>query len=388
MKNVRNFQLHNRQIERGYVVTTVAFSPGALEQTYGGTSRYLFELISHLREQGTGAFVSSPALWNEYFLKSPVPLHRGLVASQLSRSRLSRKALNSYNRVVWQAPWVIRPAALLHQTYYFDHFNVTPNTPKILTVYDMIHELFPGQFKNAERTSRAKYQACQDASHIVTISDNTKSDLVEIFGIEPSRITTTHLASSITPSGNRDEEQRHPFLLHVGPRAGYKNFPKLLQALASLPAFMRGEVTLVAFGGGPASKNEHSLLEELRIRPGSVRFVEGDDRVLSFYYQKAQALVYLSLYEGFGIPPLEALTTSCPVIVSNRSSLPEVVGEAGILVDPEDEDKIAESISNLLDNPSLRGCLASKGRIQAQAFSWNKTTSETRAVYKYVLSKT
>lgn len=255
-----------------------------------------------------------------------------------------------------------------------------------MTVYDMIHELFPDQFKNANQTSQAKYRACQEASHIIAISENTKSDIVEIFGIEPNRITTTHLAGSLTPFGERHEDLQNPFLLHVGSRKGYKNFSKLIRALANVRAFMRGGLILVAFGGGPPTKKEHSLIEELGIQSESILFVQGNDRVLSGYYQRAQALVYLSLYEGFGIPPLEALNAGCPVLAGNRSSLPEVVGEAAMLVDPEDESKISEAIASLIDNQSLRSQLASKGRIQAEAFSWSKTASETQAVYEQVLS--
>lgn len=369
-------------------MTAVAFSPGALEQAYGGTSRYIFELISHLRTQGTDAFVSSPALWNEYFLETANFLHKGLPGRQLSRSRASRKILGLYNRLAWQAPWTIKSADIIHQSYYFDNFNLAPKVPRIVTVYDMIHEIFPEQFKKAHLTSRAKYRACQEANHIITISHSTKSDLVEIFGIEPNRITTIHLAGSSAPRVGRREESSKPFLLHVGARAGYKNFPRLLRALTTVPAFRQRKIKLVVFGGGLATRREQSLIEELGISPASIRFVQGNDSVLAGYYQSAQALVYLSLYEGFGIPPIEAMASGCPVIAADRSSLPEVVGEAGILVDPEDEGKIAEAIVSILNNPSRRHDMSAEGRAHAAHFSWSKTAMETNAIYEQVLAGT
>lgn len=362
----------------------VIFSPGGVQQTFGGVSRYVFETVSRLNSLGTESLVSAPIAWNQYFLNSPKRLHDGF--SVRPPGRVFRKVFDRTNRVSWQVRPFFKPPDVVHQTYYFDNFLALRGVKRVLTVYDMIHERFPAQFRFARQLSDAKLKACNRADVIITISDHTRVDLVDIFGIEPGKVVTVPLAGSIANPFPREQEATKPFFLHVGGRQGYKNFAALLRAISTVPAFTRREVALVVFGGGAATADEYELMIRYGIHPESVEFLSGDDTKLANLYSRARALIYPSLYEGFGIPPLEAMSAGCPVIAGDNSSLPEVVGDAGLLVDTSNPQDIAGAISAVNEDSDLRLTLSEKGVTRARLFSWEKTAKETLAVYRSLVS--
>jgi len=175
-----------------------------------------------------------------------------------------------------------------------------------------------------------------------------------------------------------------PFILFVGARGGYKNFDRLLQAYAGR-SILHESYDLVAFGGGDFSGNERALVRSLGLNENQVRQLGGDDAVLSVLYQQASLFVYPSLYEGFGIPPLEAMSLDCPVICSNTSSMPEVVGNAAVQFNPHDIDSIANALEAVITNPTLQADLRQRGRERLHAFSWHRCALETLNVYRKVL---
>lgn len=362
----------------------VIFSPGGVQQTFGGVSRYVFETVSRLNSLGTESFVSAPIAWNHYFLNSPNRFHEGF--SVRPPGRVFREVFDRINRFFWQVQPLFQPPDVVHQTYYFDSFLALRGVKRVITVHDMIHERFPAQFRFARQLSDAKLKACNNANIIISVSENTKADLVEIFGIEPEKIITIPLAGSTETSFPREQEITHPFFLHVGGRRGYKNFAALLSAISIIPAFSRREVSLVVFGGGAATVDEYELMIRYGIHPESVEFTSGDDTKLANLYSRARALIYPSLYEGFGIPTLEAMSAGCPVIAGDNSSLPEVVGDAGLLVDTSNPHDIAGAISAVNEDSDLRLTLSERGVARARLFSWEKTARETLDVYRSVLS--
>lgn len=277
---------------------------------------------------------------------------------------------------------------IIHHTYYDSAYLTTPHSRRVITVYDMIHEKFrPSKGKNLIQ-SEQKRRAVLAADHVIAISHSTSIDLQEMWGVPSDKITVIHLAAQpfrgdIGEPGKTSaaKSTRRPFLLYVGLREGYKNFDSLLQAIASSPQ-LRKDFDLIAFGGRPFSRTQYDAIIHYGLDPSKVIHRSGDDQVLASHYRSAATLVYPSLYEGFGLPPLEAMKSGLPVCVSNTSSLPEVVGDAGEYFDPTDPESIASAVERVVYNPDLASELSKKGRIRATEFTWNKCADATTTVYR------
>jgi glycosyltransferase involved in cell wall biosynthesis len=171
----------------------------------------------------------------------------------------------------------------------------------------------------------------------------------------------------------------------VGGRAGYKNFEGLLKAYGARPDLQKN-YDLIVFGGGTLTTQESELIKLLGIPVEKIRHVTGDDAVLGELYQHAAVFVYPSFYEGFGIPPLEAMSFDCPVVCSNASSIPEVVGDAAVMIDPASPDMIGWAIEAVLSDPVMRQSLIERGRERLKWFSWQACARQTVDVYRQVLS--
>lgn len=356
-------------------------------QEYGGISRYAYELaseLSKLRGQDVGIF--SPLYVNRYLAHAPPQLKlKGIKVPAFKHSGRIYRAINS----LLVGPTIKRfEPDIVHETYFSTN-GVAPQSAKVvLTVYDMIHERFPEYFSIASPTCREKALAVARAEHIVCISEHTRRDLIEILGVPPAKTSVVHLGFSLTAAQQMetdDGERCRPFILYVGSRTGHKNFAELLRAYAGSP-FLMNEFDLVCFGGGAFNAKEVELINELGISATKVCQVSGGDELLGFYYRTARAFVYPSLYEGFGIPPLEAMSFECPVACSNTSSIPEVVGDAAEQFDPTDHESMRKAIEKVVGSEEVRKDLVDRGRARVRSFSWERCARETLEVYRRVCS--
>jgi glycosyltransferase involved in cell wall biosynthesis len=251
----------------------------------------------------------------------------------------------------------------------------------VLTVFDMIHERFPGSFPPTDRTAQHKATAVARADHVVCISHSTRSDLIEMLGVAPHRTSVVHLGHTLQTAAPRGAASVDgPYVLYVGQRGGYKNFLPLARALAASAAGADG-IRLVAFGGGPFTASERAELAASGYDERRVEQRSGGDDELARLYAHASALAYPSLYEGFGIPPLEAMALDCPVVCSNTSSLPEVVGEAAELFDPCVPASMTAALDRVLLDAQRADALRARGRARVAQFSWERCAAETHAVY-------
>ncbi len=358
-------------------------------QQYGGISRYICELASRVhRLDGYQACVTAGVHFNVHLNQAAVPRLGAFVPLKLPRTGRVYRAMNS----LW-ATRLIRSArpSLVHRTYYSGSSKRPIESPVVLTVHDMIHEIFPAAFSPRDPTSRNKRLSVANADHIVCVSQSTARDLTRIFDVDPTRISVTHLgyadAFATPPVGTSDRSPHaRPYLLYVGHRGGYKNFETALQAYAR-SSLLRNEVDLMVFGGPPFSAPELSKFDSLGLRRGSVSRHVGSDRELARAYRHARALVYPSRYEGFGIPPLEAMASGCPVACAATSSLPEVVGAAALLFDPMDEDAVAAAMETTATDEAVRRHLIAAGRERASKFSWDRCAADTVAAYRRVLGQ-
>ncbi len=269
----------------------------------------------------------------------------------------------------------------------------------VITVHDLNFVRYP-QFLTAQSLRYYNRQiewAVRRADHILADSYATRSDLISLLGAPPEKITTVHLAAdpAFRPLPEAETEQvaaqyglEPGYLLCVGTLEPRKNIPGLLEAYRSLLDAKVTRAPLVLVGGKGWLYDEiFERVKELQLTR-QVRFLHRvPDAELVGLYNGASLLATVSFYEGFGLPPLEAMACGAPVVVADRASLPEVVGEAGLLVDPDDPDDIARALTRVLTEESLRARMRELGLAQAARFTWEKTARETWAVYRMVLEQ-
>jgi glycosyltransferase involved in cell wall biosynthesis len=272
---------------------------------------------------------------------------------------------------------------IVHETYFSNHRSGATNTPTVLTIFDMIGELgLDGATPTSVelRTSK-KYAAVKRADHLICISEHTRQDLIRLYDVAPEKTTTIHLGCEIERSTSiRMPEMHRPYLLYVGLRAGYKNFNRFIRAVASSKQ-LKDSFDIVAFGGGTFSDVELTALHDLNFAANQVRQIDGDDNCLASYYTHASALVYPSVYEGFGLPPLEAMAYQCPVVSSNSSVMPEIISDAAEFFDPLNIEAMVTAIERVVLSSVRAQELVDRGLERIQQFTWNKCVQQHIDLY-------
>lgn len=270
----------------------------------------------------------------------------------------------------------------------------TRNRDLIFTVHDLSFLHFPNWFLKEDQIKfkTALEKNLPRAKKIIAVSKNTKKDLVEILKVNPEKIAVTPLAADEIFHKKLNSQKQievlaeykilEPYILYLGTLEPRKNVSRLVEAFANLSKkFPKLNLVLAGRKGW--------LYEEIFQK---VRDFNLSDKVIftdtvakderPYLYAGAEVFVYPSLFEGFGLPPLEAMACGAPVVTSNLSSIPEVVGKAALFIDPYNVEEISLVIEKILKNPRLRADLIKKGKIQAKKFSWEKTAEKTLEVFR------
>ena len=352
-------------------------------QQYGGVSRYFYELAKRVgASEGFSASIVAPLYVNRYLGEGGVAVKGFRIPVIPGTGRLIGLA----NRCI--APAMLRSVHpdVVHETYYRRTSSAPNGCPVVITVHDMIHEKFKSNFGTADRTSEAKRAAVKRADRIICVSESTRTDLIELFGPNPGKIKTIHSGVSLPKAVEPvvPPVLPRPYFLYLGQRGGHKNFRTLLTAYAS-SALARGDFDLIAFGVSGFTRLENEALRAAGLNSMQVRHLSGDDALLGHLYRNATAFVYPSLYEGFGFPPLEAMSCGCPVICSNTSSVPEVVGDAGLYFDPRSVEALREALELAVSSAELRARLVARGYERVKIFSYERCAAETLEVYRDAL---
>jgi len=273
----------------------------------------------------------------------------------------------------------------------------------IITIHDCVHILFPNYASSKAAYNRAKLatkRAIRKSSRILTVSEATRRDLIRLFGVPEEKISVVYNAidERAVLADNQDEQKRvleryqiqDPFLLYAGNIKPHKNIARTIEAFSVLKTELKENpswknLKLVIIGD---ELSKHQILRRTVIRSG----VQHDVRFFGFvpyetlkvFYKSAQIFVFPSLYEGFGLAPLEAMANGTPVLTSNVSSLPEVLGEAALLVNPENVFEISKGLKHLLFDANLRSELVAKGLEQSRKYSWKKSAELVLRTYREV----
>jgi alpha-1,3-rhamnosyl/mannosyltransferase len=280
---------------------------------------------------------------------------------------------------------------LLHSPYYIKPYAGLP-CPSVVTIYDLLGLHLP---QTLSRQGRLFYRvamglAVRSSQGIITISRNAQAALTRAYNIPPERITVTLLAADArfhpqTESAVAAVRAKYGlparYLLYVGVNKPHKNLERLVQAWARVTP-QQPAVLLLAGHYDPRYPQVQQLAADPALRDRIMRIQNVAEADLPALYGGATAFVFPSFYEGFGLPPLEAMACGVPVICADASSLPEVVGDAAVTFDPYAVDELAAAIQRVLDAPALRADLRERGLQRAQAFSWEQTARQTLAVYE------
>jgi glycosyltransferase involved in cell wall biosynthesis len=368
-------------------------------QKYGGISRYFYELLSKFYEDMEIEFILPLAFSDNYYLKhAPFLICHNFLKPIKTKDKnqflkfmgkplrkITKKILRyqqDKNEIMLKEALKAQDFDICHFTYYNTKvLEYLVNKPIVITVYDMIHELFPEFFPN-DPTPTYKEQLIKTARKIIAISNNTKQDLMKIYNIHEDKIEVIYLGCSFN---NRDlTEKKHiklpkDYILYVGERKNYKNFKFLIESI--VPVFKnRTGLKVICAGSQPFNDSEKDFLQILDLSKKVVHYPVSDEFLIELY-KNAIAFVFPSLYEGFGVPVLEAFSAGCPVICSNTSSFPEIAGDAAFFFDPYDKDSIRDSVKNVISDNNLRNELIHKGYERIKAFSWQETANRTKKLY-------
>lgn len=352
-----------------------------------GITSYIFNLLRHLPETATGM---------EYTVFLSEKRYRGAPGLRLQVSRLptSRPAV----RILWEQallPWVARREGidLLHNMAFVGP--LAGGCPFVVTVHDLSFLFFPHSFRSLRRSYLRIFarMSVHRARRVIAVSESTKRDLVEIYDISPAKIDVVYngvdaryqpLPADQVVAFRQQQGLPERFILFVGTLEPRKNIVSLIDAYARLP---KERPPLVLVGGKGWFYNEIfgrvealGLTREVRF----AGFVPAED--LPLWYNAADLFVYPSLYEGFGLPPLEAMACGTAVITSTASSLPEVVGQAGKLANPTDTEALAAAMAQVLGSRQLQQEMETAGLAQAAGFSWEETARKTVDSYRRALT--
>jgi len=268
---------------------------------------------------------------------------------------------------------------LFHPTYYDPYFlDYLEEAKYVVTVHDMIPELFPSYFPDQEITIARKKEVILNAERIIAVSKKTRDDLVEIYRLDPARVDVVyHGVRRVDP-----EPIRLPgrFLLFVGRRSGYKNF-RLAATVFSRVLANDADCWLVCCGGGAFTEEERTALLELKVE-SRLLFLEPTDSQLQYIYSQARLLIFPSLAEGFGLPIIEAMSAGCLVCASDIACFREIAADAAIYFDPLNVESAVEAVDRALSDSIARTSFRKLCLQLAQSYTWQLTAERTLIVYK------
>ncbi len=347
-------------------------------QRVGGISRYFAHLYRHVPDGRVETSLSLLYTRNVYLKGERFPLQNGwgdvLIGGHFrDANKLWSKVRIRFSRY-----------DILHPTYYNPY--LIPDAggrTVVLTVHDLIHQLFPNYFPG-DRTIEWQRHMIRRADRLIAISENTKRDLVERMKVPEEKITVIHHGLMFDGDGEglsareRVAELPENYILFVGDRSRYKNFDGFVSEVA--PLLAEYDLRLVCTGGREFTGEERTLIRSFGIADRVIRMTVSD-AMLGRLYRHAVCFVYPSLYEGFGLPILEAYRAGCPVVLTRASCFPEIAGDAALYFEPGRPGSMREVVRSLLDDTGRRRELSAAGTRRLALFSTEKMVEKTRNLY-------
>jgi glycosyltransferase involved in cell wall biosynthesis len=367
-----------------------------LTQRVGGVSRYFYNLKKALSDNELCDVDNWSFIYRNYYLGEgqgaiylkPFGIKK---IDDLVSSSTSFRYLGAINNSVALKRFKRNDCDLIHITAddsaYLSNAGVTK--PIVATVHDLIAELYPSNFPEIKDWLKQRKNTFKRADHLICISESTKKDLKDIYGICDDKISVVYhgpadymVKDQVFQFLNPETRQQQSYLLYVGDRkTPYKNFWKMIENL--VPVLKQDDLKLLCVGSSftPVELGEINKLG----LTGAVKSVQARDNELFSIYENAACLILPSLREGFGFPLLEAMKAGCPILSSNSSSLPEIGGKGALYFDPDTFEGFKEQLNLVLSNSGIKAQLLNNQQDVLKKFSWENTAARTFNAYKHVV---
>lgn len=344
-------------------------------QVFGGVSKYFAEVIRRLPADSwaTTAWLSNNEYARHHGLFRMTPFLPG--RHFRGKGRIMARLGNPHSIMT-----MLRgDYDVVHQTDFGTYlFKAIKNKPMVTTYHDTN---FLTEYDYNPRMRRLQEESLRRADAIIAISENTRRDMLKFFDLDDKKITVIHhgIDTPEIPAGLEARVIAEPYILYVGMRHRFKNFSNFVKGFGAIAFRFPG--LKVVCTRNPFTKEEQELFAQLGISD-RMQVVTADEITLNRLYRDALFFVFPSLYEGFGMPILEAMANGCPTAIADASCFPEIGGDASLYFDPKDTDSIADALGTMIQDESLRRELTAKGRIRASQFSWQKCADSHLALYK------
>ena len=350
-------------------------------QNFGGISRYFCNLIESIQSKSIFSVkIGTVFSKNEYLNSLRTRKNFG---QTIVNSEGSYFISHSINRIYSIFCLLFRKYDVFIPTYFNPYFLkfIQKDKPFVLTVHDMIDELFPNLNKYNKRIIKYKKKCIENATKIIAISENTKNDIIKFYPhVADKIIVIMHgYQHSTSIEDQYDDNLNKKYILFVGKRDGYKNFKFMIENIAS--SLIEFEINLFCVGGGSWNSDEKIMLNDLNIN--NICFqIDVFEESINMYYQKALFFIYPSEYEGFGLPILESFANNCPVLLSNASCFPEIAGVSASYFELNNQKDFKQKILELITSELKREELIFLGKEKLLEYSIEKCCVETFRVYE------
>lgn len=348
-------------------------------QKYGGISRYFTSIIQEIErrpniENKLGILYSD----NYYIKKEKQPLDNFLFRGLLSKVSRRNKWNKSYCKYLLKK----NNFDVFHPTYFNPYFLKYLKKPLVITIHDMTYEALPEYFPNSDPLTWQKRILAERADKIIAISETTKADIIKYLQVDSDKIEVIyHGIDNADPSYEEVKDLPYEYLLYVGERGGYKNFFMLAEAF-TIVSKKYPKLKLVLAGGGALTYGDKEYLIRNNIIDKVVQFSVNDAQ-LNTLYKNAKCFIFPSLYEGFGLPILEAFINSTPILLSNCSCFEEIAGnEAARYFNHNSIDSLVAEIEYILTNQEGRNKLILAGRERLKQYTMQECLSKTIELYE------
>lgn len=345
-------------------------------QKFGGASKYFAMLLNALPKDvwETTTILSN----NEYVNYLNLFPHKSFCAKHYFRGQ--GRIMNELNK-----PYSIyrlrkQDYDVFHQTHFETYCLKCIGTKPMVTTF---HDVNFSTFNPNKRIVGYQKKSLERADHIIAVSNNTKKDLVNMFNVREDKVSVIY-HGIVHPKTYQKEDSlvSYPYILYIGTRGYHKNFERFVRAFALLSNEYPNVKVVCTFK--PFTPQEIDFFRKLHVEERFVHFI-ADEKEINILYQNALFFIFPSLYEGFGMPILEAMVNRCPVVLSNASCFPEIAEDAALYFDPLQEEDICLKMKSILDDSILRESLISKGIDRVKEFSWKKCAAQHLEVYKSLL---
>ena len=357
--------------------------PAFVMQPFGGVSRVIYETARHgmLREKtecsvwaGLHQNYAIESLSNEF----PGSVHGKRIVEKFAKQRLLMP-LNSQLFTGYASRY---QPDICHYSFFMTP-RVPARTKTVITVHDLINELFPQHYSKHDKQAEYRRRALQKVDGVVCVSEHTKNDFLKLYDFDDEKVIVAYNGNSLSQIKPIPPRLKDPYFLYVGSRNGWrKNFDILCRSFSAGGFPMHYK--LVCFGDKPFSEAEKSRFQQLKIEDRILSF-SGNDEELAGYYSNALALVYPSRYEGFGLPPIEAMGFGCPVIASDAPPMPEIIQNNGLFFDPESCDTLTSCMKKITKNSEENNELRLGGMKRAAVFNWYKSCEKVFTFYEKLI---